>query len=439
MLEASATLNDYFDGSSYNSTWSGTAHASTSSTAGGTTSQWVQVRANSALEATILTRMSAVESRATNLEAANPVVVGSVAARSALFPAPVQGNTVFRTDLGYMERYYTAYDSVANPSGTTGTVGWYEYRGGAPLSENKIINGDFAINQRGYTTSTATGFAADRWFTYPVTGTVTTSRQTLAVGTITGVESDTFIRIVTSGQSGTTAEADLITRIEDVKTLSGKTATISFWAKSGSGTPNVAYTFTQNFGSGGSANVNTGGKLTLSGGTSWTKYSATISIPSISGKTVGAGSFLQLTLWASAGSDYDSRTGTLGIQSNTFDFAAVQLEEGPVATPFKRQNLNYQAELAACQRYYETFQARRLNNEGYAPGTGYGYYRSISWAVPKRIAPTVTLPTTTAKNTSNELSYSDTDGYVYQFASNAAGNFYMLWNAGLIGTASAEL
>jgi hypothetical protein len=117
----------------------------------------------------------------------------------------------------------------------------------------------------------------------------------------------------------------------------------------------------------------------------------------------------------------------------------VQLERGLAATPFRRNANSLQGELAACQRYYEAFQARKLNNEGYAPGSGYGYYRSISWLATKRVAPTVTLPTPTTKATSSEASQSYTDGYTYQYASNAAGNFFMLWNVGLLGTADAEL
>jgi hypothetical protein len=65
MLEQSSTLNQYFDGSTAGASWTGTAHASTStlSVSSGNSAQWVQVKANSALEASILTRMSAVEAQ----------------------------------------------------------------------------------------------------------------------------------------------------------------------------------------------------------------------------------------------------------------------------------------------------------------------------------------------------------------------------------------
>lgn len=61
--------------------------------------------------------------RIVSLENASPRNVASAAARNALFPAPVQGNTVFRNDLGFSETYYELY-SVSNIGGAT-TAGWY--------------------------------------------------------------------------------------------------------------------------------------------------------------------------------------------------------------------------------------------------------------------------------------------------------------------------
>jgi hypothetical protein len=65
LLEASSTLGTYFDGATAGASWTFDADASfstiTSTTVG--SAQWVQVKANSALEASILTRMSAVEAQ----------------------------------------------------------------------------------------------------------------------------------------------------------------------------------------------------------------------------------------------------------------------------------------------------------------------------------------------------------------------------------------
>jgi hypothetical protein len=51
-----------------------------------------------------------------------PIVSGT-ATRNALYPSPILGNTVFRSDLGYSETYYTAY-GTANPGGRA-SAGWY--------------------------------------------------------------------------------------------------------------------------------------------------------------------------------------------------------------------------------------------------------------------------------------------------------------------------
>jgi hypothetical protein len=134
--------------------------------------------------------------------------------------------------------------------------------------------------------------------------------------------------------------------------------TVSFWAKAATGTPSVCAEFSQVFGTGGSPSttvttiIASPAKQAIT--TSWARYSFTIAVPSISGKTIGTttpGS-LSLNLWVSAGSDFAARTGSLGIQSNTFDFWGVQVEEGSVATAFQTATGTIQGELAACQRYY---------------------------------------------------------------------------------------
>lgn len=343
MLEASATLNDYFDGSSYNGAWSGTAHASPSTTTGGTTAQWVQVRANSALEATILTRMSAVESRATNLEAASPVVVSSVAERNALFPAPVQGNTVWRKDLGYMERYYDAYNASTNFSGTTGTVGWYEYRGGAPLSENYVINSGFTFFQRStFASQTASGYSLDRWYT-AVGGTVTVTQQTTGVP----VGSEYCARVAYNAATSFGNMYHAFEMLDAVKMV-GKTVTFSVkLRRNATFAANINITIQKNA----TANTMTGGTWSTiatttvtnaslpTGTTSSDWYSARVTA-AIPNDGTANGVRIQIS---------ESAAGASGAY---YEIAQVLLEDGPVPTDYRRNQQNIQAELAACQRYY---------------------------------------------------------------------------------------
>jgi hypothetical protein len=219
---------------------------------------------------------------------------------------------------------------------------------------NAIINGAFEINQRNFTSTTSSDvYHFDRWKNVGIDGTTTTSAQTFTPGAapVAGYEAANYCRIVTTGQTLASAASRINQNIEDVRTFAGQTVTLSFFAKAASGTPKIALEFDQQFGAGGSTRVTTyAGQVTLS--TSWTRYSVTVLIPSLSSKTVGSGSFLGTNFWVSAGSDLNARTGSLGIQSNTFDIWGVQLEPGTVANDFRRNANSLQGELAACQRYY---------------------------------------------------------------------------------------
>jgi hypothetical protein len=229
--------------------------------------------------------------------------------------------------------------------------------------KNKIINGDFSINQRSFTSTTTNGaYTFDRWrATTEGDGSGTFSAQTFTLGTapVAGYEGKNFLRIVTASQTSAPVRTIIGQRIESVRTYAGQTVTLSFWAKAATGTPKLYLEPQQQFGTGGSpsaANTEPGQQVTLS--TSWARYSATFSIDSIAGKTLGTNNddYLQMQIWVSAGTDYNARTTSLGIQSNTFDFWGVQVEYGSKATPFQTASGGSpQAELAMCQRYYLRF------------------------------------------------------------------------------------
>ena len=232
--------------------------------------------------------------------------------------------------------------------------------------KNKIINGDFYWNQRSFTTTTTNAtFGFDRWFlrTAGTGGTSTYSAQTFTPGTapVSGYEGVNFARIETSGFTGVDTIVNLRQTIEDVRTLANQTVTVSFWAKAATGTPNIGFQFSQQFGSGGTTAVNTSfGIKTIT--TSWQRYSFTGTLPSIAGTTIGSGSFLLSSIWVSQGSNFSAGVPQVGVQNNTFDVWGVQIEAGNVATPFQTASGSIGGELALCQRYY-------FRN---TPGTGYG-------------------------------------------------------------------
>ena len=225
--------------------------------------------------------------------------------------------------------------------------------------KNAVINGDFLINQRAFTSNTTTGaYNFDRWLQQNSGGSFTVTPQTFTPGAapIATYEGRTYVQGVTASQSAAGDFAIITQRIEDVTRYAGTTVTISFFAKANTGTPKIGVEVKQNFGSGGSpsATVSTpAGASTIS--TAWARYSVSVAIPSISGKTLGTTantSYLELNLWTSAGSTYATPASSIGIQNFTASIWGVQLEYATSATYFTTATGTLQGELGACQRYY---------------------------------------------------------------------------------------
>jgi hypothetical protein len=285
--------------------------------------------------------------------------------------------------------------------------------------KNRIINGAMAINQRAFTSNTTSGsFNFDRWFQINSGGSFTVTPQTFTTGAapVVGYEGRTFFQGITASQSAAGDYAILDQKIESVRTLAGSTATISFWAKAGSGTPKIGVEIGQYFGSGGSpsASVFTAcGAVTLS--TSWARYSVTVAVPSISGKTIGTNNDdnLELLLWVSAGSTFASRASSIGIQNNTFQIWGVQVEQGSTATAFQTATGTIQGELLACMRYYYNLVRGNGNYIPFANG-----YQFTSTQV------TGITPFPVAMRTAPTLDMSGGTDY-YLFSRNGANDF---WN-----------
>jgi hypothetical protein len=244
--------------------------------------------------------------------------------------------------------------------------------------KNKIINGDFGVWQRGTTFSNLQGFFADRFQTVP-TGAVTsmtTSQQTFTPGAapVAGYEGAFFARntITTVGALTT---LDIQQRVENVRTFAGQTVTLSFWAKGDSSRSSIVYLI-QNFGSGGSSETYTS-TPTLSITTSWVRYSFTLSVASIAGKTVGTSSYLGIGIRQAVAA------------GSVLDIWGVQLEVGSVATPFTTATGTIQGELAACQRYLPAFTTSASGTivGGYAYATNNAIYM-LPLPVNARVAPT---------------------------------------------------
>jgi hypothetical protein len=268
-----------------------------------------------------------------NLMNQSVITFATSTARSSAITSPIEGMITYLDD----SNSYQTWDGSA----------WV---GLVPQSPNAIINGAFDIWQRGTSISNATGsttYTADRWRNYRdgSGATVTISQQTFTPGAapLTGLEAQYFLRYNQSVAGTSTTFSVLEQPIEDVRTFAGQTVTLSFYAKAAV-SQNLSCNISQRFGSGGSATVSIPGQANALT-TNWQRFTYTVSIPSLSGKTIGTGSVL--------GVNFTLPYNTV----STIDIWGVQLEAGSVATPFRRNANSLQGELAGCQRYYHRSQS----------------------------------------------------------------------------------
>jgi hypothetical protein len=221
--------------------------------------------------------------------------------------------------------------------------------------KNVIPNGDLRVWQRGAGAfAGGSDYSADRVRSSNAGTTSSITRQSFALGNaIAGYEPTYYLRAVVTSVAGASNRGSFLFPIESVRTFANQTVTLSFWAKADA-SKNIAVEFGQSFGNGGtpSTTVDSIGSQLVALTTSWVRKSITVTIPSISGKTLGTNGddYLGVIFWMDAGSTYATRTASLGQQSGTFDFWGFQLEQGSVATPF--EILPYDVQLGRCQRYY---------------------------------------------------------------------------------------
>jgi hypothetical protein len=257
--------------------------------------------------------------------------------------------------------------------------------------KNAIINGAFNVWQRGTSfTITTSGltYTADRWYSHIIGATVgcTVSQQTFTPGTapVSGYEGQFFIRQNVTTLTSQSIQA-LAQRIEDVRTFANQTVTVSFWAKADA-SRNYTSRFVQNFGSGGSSEVVTSTGATHALTTSWQRFTVSVAVPSVSGKTIGTSSYLAILL------DGPSNT------ANTLDVWGFQVEDGSVATAFQTATGTLQGELAACQRYYlDTRNGTDQPFSGYSNSTDY-LLANVRYPVTMRTTPSVTIGQASGSN-----------------------------------------
>ena len=283
----------------------------------------------------------------------------------------------------------------------------------AALSTNLLINGGFDIWQRGTSFTAPFAYTADRWVAGwdGSGGTNTISRQLFTVGQTDVPNNPKYYLRWNCSVAGTGGAYKVLdNKIEDVGTGAGKTVSLSFWAKANAA-KSISAAFQQVFGAGGSAIVYMGGR-SFNLTTSWARYTATITLASIAGKTVGTSSYLNLQFAMPTNDTF------------TVEFANAQLNYGSVALPFVPRS--YAEELRLCQRYY--WQGK-MNDGGNgllyaASATSYLAGPRTSFPVTMRITPTpsiITVPT--YNNCSSHSLVANTSGITERLTSIAAGTY----------------
>ena len=269
------------------------------------------------------------------------------------------------------------HPSATNPAivlATDGSAaGNFSSSNGGPLAgfRNRIINGNFDFWQRGTsTTTTGNTYLADRWVSaYSTGGTVSQETSSLPTGSryawkFVASASNSFLQMGQQIEYGNCID------------LQNTTVTISFMARAVTATAgSTALIFRTRTIAGvdGScifSGTNVDSTFTLT--TSWTRYTVTRTLPA----TFGSLS-LEFALSSHVSGD--------GIM-----LAQVQIEPGPVATPFEQRPIG--TELSLCQRYYE--------NGGVVRGAPYvrpagvstsdpNCFATVQFRVTKRVSPTM--------------------------------------------------
>ena len=291
--------------------------------------------------------------------------------------------------------------------------------------KNLILNGSMQVAQRG-TNSSGNGYVSlDRWYVNQSGGSTTFSQETNTSPSETGgIKS--YARLNVSSSSNYTG---INQKIEDVTSVPSGIVTLSFWAKGTVPVGGLYLNCAQDFGTGGSSDVDLAGILITSSLTSsWVKYSTQITIPSVDGKTINAGSFFVFQI---------NQGGNSSSTAYDLNITGVQLELGS-GTDFEHRS--YGEILADCQRYFQ-----RVASGADAGTTSLGIaamynvnqlHVVIPLSVTMRVKPTVTISSGTDYYVFYRIGAADTfNGWTCDTGSSAANRIELYVNANIAGTA----
>ncbi len=224
-------------------------------------------------------------------------------------------------------------------------------RSGVSGLRNKIINPCFEIWQRGVGPFT-TGYCADRWhLVFGAGASISSSRVNFVpVDSLPFV--DKYCLSWTRTVAGS-ASSFLGQKIESVRTLAGKKATLTLWASATAATVIQPY-LQQNFGSGGSpsgivwngASTNTQ-TLVFTGGSVLKRYDFTFDLPKITDKTIGTNN--DDTLWLLFEWKSPDPNATITMSHISLVEGDAREEVDPIAARSSAE------ENALCDRFYQLY------------------------------------------------------------------------------------
>ena len=292
--------------------------------------------------------------------------------------------------------------------------------------DNRIINGDMRITQRGGS-GTVAGFTVDRWrMGMNQAGKLTWAQNQSAAMALNGfpnaltfTSTSAYTALATDAFSVWQAiEADMVSDFA-WGTTNAQPVTLSFWFNGPAGTysgsvqnyaapPTRSYPFTFNLPTTGWSKI----VLVIPGDTAGTWVMSGNGGALYLNFDLGCGANLRGSAGAWQNGNFSGATGTMSVVATNgavVQITGVKLEIGSVATPYNRQSLA--KSMADCQRYYQT---------GWMLASSYGaagqtYQFAVPLVVTMRAAPTVT-PT----------SVSNTNMSSYTLSSNQS----TVWNSG---------
>jgi hypothetical protein len=351
----------------------------------------------------------------------------------------VSGNPTLSIDSDRVAPQATAANAYRNLQVNSGGTA-YELCGPIVSNRNKIINGAMRINQEYGSGSVISAVDGVYFMDGFRSGTANSPAQISAtrsttVPTAQGFTHSMSLTVSSANASRDAADRQVVAqRIEGLSvadwligTSSAKQVTLSFWVRSS--VTGTYYVYFKNS----AANRSYVAAYTINSANTWEFETVTLTLDTSGtwltdtgiglevGWDLGSGSNFNTTAGAWQAGDFTNAAGSAnwaGTGSATFFLTGVQLELGPVATPFEFKDM--QSDLDSCERYYEkSYEIDTAVGTATYVGVQGGHNWSNSGGTDFRSAATVMFRT--RKRTAATVTYYDGAGNSAKHSSRSNG------------------